>query len=632
MPEYNFYKKSRGVYLLSFTFIWLLVFANVGDLWIPVKINTPFYLQSWFLMLAAFLFIVAGPWYFRYRTQALNRQNQLLEARVRERTATIEKQAEELRQKDKYKSRFFNNLSHELRTPLSLILGPVGSLLHQDHLNEHDRKLLKIIEHNGTQLLKVVNEILDLSKLEAGKMEINETIVNWFEIMQPALTRFSSMGDSQSVQLKFDFRADVNLRIYLDPFKFEKIIHNFLSNAIKFTRERGKVELIAEDLGENLLVTVRDNGPGIHPGDLPYVFDRFYQSQRQDVSVEGGTGIGMSLVKELAELLQGRVWVESAVGQGSSFFFCFPKKTAEATGLQAEGINPEKDDPLKDPDETEALTEKASHFERDPAPIHLLIVEDNPELREYLGIILAGYTLTMAENGKVATEILQNALLPAFTPGSALSRPDLILSDLLMPVMNGIRLLDWVKGHDEYRHVPFIMLTARTDMKVRLRALRVGVDDYITKPFAEEELKIRISNLLGLYRERLKESKTRSIPAGEGEPEKKAIIGAADTTWLEEVEALFSKNLADPQCKIDWVAYAIHLSERQFNRRLKQLTGLTPNQYLREMRLQTAKDFLYEGKYTTIKEVSTSVGYMDTAYFSRLFRERFGTLPSEYLR
>jgi len=276
----------------------------------------------------------------------------------------------------------------------------------------------------------------------------------------------------------------------------------------------------------------------------------------------------------------------------------------------------------------------SSSYGRDEIPDlqHLLVVEDNPDLQEYLKIILADYSLSFAENGKVAMDILDSAIVHDLLPDSGIRRPDLIISDILMPVMDGIQLLEWAKSHDEYRHVPFIMLTARTDRKVKLQSLRIGVDDYITKPFDEDELKIRIRNLLDLYHERLNESNSAHVEIIEGEPEKKTIIGAADSAWLKEVEVLFLKNLADAHCKIDWVAYAIHLSERQFNRRLKQLTGLTPRLYLREMRLQTAKDYLHAGKYSTVKEVSFAVGYMDTAYFSSLFRERFGVVPSEYLK
>jgi len=597
-----------------------------------IQLLTPFYFQTWFLVVAGIVFLVAGPLYYRYRTSILSRRNAQLEERVGERTSTIEKQAEELRQLDQLKSRFFDNVSHELRTPLSLIIGPIDNLLKQDYLNEHDRRLLEFVQHNGRQLLNLVNEILDLSKLEAGKLEVKEAVVNWYEALQPTLAQFGSMSDSSSVNLTFDFRADVNLKIYLDLNKFEKIVHNFLSNALKFTPAGGKVELIADDLGDQLLVTVRDNGPGIHPNDLPHIFDRFYQSGREEALVEVSTGIGMSLVKELAELLQGKVWVESVLGQGSSFHFRFPKKTIASGNLHIEEKNLQTDETFTNSTESGILAIKSGCRERDPSLPNLLVVEDNPELREYYQIILTGYNVVTAENGQVARDILQAALVNDLLPDSFICRPDLIISDLLMPVMDGFELLEWVKSRDEYRHVPFIMLTARADMKVKLHALRVGVDDYLTKPFVEDELKIRISKLLDNYRIRLNETENLNPEESEGQQKEKPIMGVADTAWLEKVEAVFSKNLSDTQFRIDWVADEIHLSERQFNRRLKQLTGLSPSQYLREMRLQTAKDFLHAGNYNTIKELSIAVGYMDTAYFSRLFQERFGVLPSEYLK
>jgi YesN/AraC family two-component response regulator len=233
-----------------------------------------------------------------------------------------------------------------------------------------------------------------------------------------------------------------------------------------------------------------------------------------------------------------------------------------------------------------------------------------------------------AENGQIGWEILQSRSAGNQAEGQPV---DLILSDLMMPVMNGFELLEHLKGHALFRHIPVIMLTARADMRVKLKALRIGVDDYLTKPFVEEELLIRIENLLNNYQERIK-ALTNSVENDEDANIEKANLAAVDAAWLEEVEAIFSEVMSDSRYNLSWMAEKVNLSERQFNRRLKQLTGLTPNNYLRELRLQRAKDLLLDGTYGSVKEVGFAVGFSSTKYFSNLFQERFGVLPSVYQR
>ena len=382
----------------------------------------------------------------------------------------------------------------------------------------------------------------------------------------------------------------------------------------------------AEEDGDHLLVSVTDHGPGIHPDDLPHIFDRFYQSKQPDAPTQGGTGIGLSLAAELAELLGGKIWVESEWGKGSTFYFRFPRKSIGRAQLVV-GSQAELAEPTTFTMPTVPVEKAAPPTIQPSNRPAILIVEDNPELRSYMQVLLEDeYKVITAENGKVAWEALTNSPIPQF-PNSQF--PDLIISDLMMPVMDGFQLLEKIKAHETLRHLPVIMLTARADVRVKLRALRIGVDDYLTKPFVEEELQVRIKNLLHNYRERVKALAENGDRVENVLPEKPSMA-AADAEWLEQVEAIFSKTMADSQFKLDWVAGQMHLSERQFNRRLKQLTGLTPNNYLREMRLQRARDFLHEGRYTSVKEVGFAVGFSNTKYFSNLFQERFGVLPSEY--
>ena len=311
---------------------------SANELAIQLSILKPIYLQTWFLIASVLALFGAAFLFFKWRTTQLEKQKKELETEVARQTKEIRQQAEELKSLEQLKSRFFANVSHELRTPLTLMLGPMASLLKRDYWKEKDLNLLHFANKNGRQLLKLVNEILDLSKLETDRLEIKETAVNFHQYLQPLFAQFSSFGDSERVYLNFDYQADHDLHILIDVNKFEKIVHNFLSNALKFTPQKGQVDLIVKDEGQHLLVQVKDTGTGIHPDDLPHIFDRFYQSKQADAPVQGGTGIGLSLCLELAELLNGKVWVESELGKGSTFYFRFPKKeTVDGGRLTADG-------------------------------------------------------------------------------------------------------------------------------------------------------------------------------------------------------------------------------------------------------------------------------------------------------
>ncbi|MBK8699285.1 MAG: response regulator [Saprospiraceae bacterium] len=368
---------------------------------------------------------------------------------------------------------------------------------------------------------------------------------------------------------------------------------------------------------------------------MPHIFDRFYQSKRPEATAQGGTGIGLSLAAELSTLLGGKIWAESpdpkSGDKGSIFYFRFPKVEVTASGdkpeFEQKGFIAT---PLPSPGMEISPDSIATRpFQEDSASKStILIVEDNPELRSYMQLLLEDeYQVITAENGKVGWELLT---AKPFEPIANLSTPDLIISDLMMPVMDGFKLLEKIKSHQVLRYLPVIMLTARADVRVKLRALRIGVDDYLTKPFVEEELLVRIKNLLYNYSERVKALAENLREAETSLPENTDPV-SLDANWLEQVEEVFFKILPESQFKMDWVAGQMNLSERQFGRRLKQHTGLTPNNYLREMRLQWAKDYLHEGKYASVKEVGFAVGFSDTKYFSGLFQGRFGVLPSAYL-
>ncbi|MFK7968951.1 MAG: ATP-binding protein [Bacteroidia bacterium] len=596
------------------------------ELSFQIVVEKPLYLQAWFMILAVLAIALGVFLFFRSRTRALQKQQLVLEETVAKRTATIQHQAEELKSLEKLKSRFFANVSHELRTPLTLMLGPIDSLLKRNGKNETDRKLLTFAQRNGRQLQKLINEILDLAKLESNKLELVEEPVRFYPYLLEQMTQFQSFADSDSLEFKLKYDAPESLALLLDTGKFEKILHNFLSNAMKFTPQGGLVTLVIEEEEQALLLKVIDNGKGIHPDDVDHVFDRFYQSKQPDAKTEGGTGIGLSLCRELAELLGGEVWAESVLGKGSTFYFRFPiKKPQEALPLdKIAELLPARSPGDSQPAEADLIAEDKAFASKNA---RILVVEDNADLREYLAYLLSEYHVQVAENGQVAWSILTQKV------NGDQFQPDMIISDLMMPVMDGIQLLGKLKGDDRFRHIPTIMLTAKVNAMTRLEALRIGVDDYLTKPFQEDELKARIGSMLRNYQERMQffagltqtSDKERAVSVVSEEP----VISNVDAEWLIAVEALYTEHVNDARLTVDFAAEHVHLSARQFRRRLKQLTGLSPKQYLQEMRLQQARDLLVQGRFATIKEVCHSIGLNDVRYFSDVYKKRFGINPSE---
>ncbi len=618
-----------------------------NEIQLHINVIKPTYLQNWFLLLTGFTIILIGVLLYNFRTSQLKRRQAELEKLVGDRTKkiqqdkkVIEHQAEELKSLEQLKSRFFANVSHELRTPLTLMLGPINSLLKRNNKNETEKKLLTYVQRNGQQLQKLINEILDLSKLENNKLEVNEEAVAFHPYLKEQLAQFHSFAASDKLKFEFEYSVDHSLVLLLDKSKFEKIIHNFLSNAMKFTSADGTVKLKVEEINDKLQLSISDTGNGIHPDDLPHIFDRFYQSKQTNAKTEGGTGIGLSLCKELAGLLSGQVWVESELGKGSIFYFRFPKKVAGNTthagshplapheGQLPESMLPSTYNLVKDNKSLMARSVqergKGDEIKLPSRQASILIVEDNSDLRDFLQFLLSDYQVFTAENGKEALTFLHSKEAKLVIHHS----PFIIISDLMMPVMDGYQLLEKLKSEDRWRHIPVIMLTAKVNVSAKLKALRIGVDDYLTKPFQEEELIARIENLLRNYKERMEHFSSNEEQNVSSIKSNKPVIAQVDAQWLEELENIFKKKLPETSFKMEEVGTLLNLSQRQVGRRLQQLTGLLPKQYLQEMRLQQARSFILEGKYATIKEVSFAVGFKDPKYFSKIFQVRFGISPS----
>ena len=626
---------------------------SANELVFEIIVLRPFYL-TWSFLLLAFGSTFGGVFYwYKRRTTQLKRRQIELEAVVKERTEElvndkeiIEAQSKELKEIDAIKSRFFANVSHELRTPITLIQGPIQSALNSQSLNNRNFTLLSKAKQNTKKLLQLVNEILDLTKLDGHKLELDETNIVLYTFLRQIISNFQSVADSQSIEFIFNYHPSHALQVKIDKSKFEKILNNLLSNAFKFTPKNGRIEIEVSDLGEEntnalnnsgILISVKDNGRGIPSEDVPNVFNRFYQSSTNK-KAEGGLGIGLALSMEFVKLMKGKMWAESSTddtNHGSTFFFQFPKK--EVLGMLSTEkqllIHQEETAITSNTTQNDTTTKTKKLISNDETQTTILLVEDNPDLRDYVSLILSPYyNVITAENGKegllqLGIKNYKLGMSEPSIPNSTFLIPNLIISDVMMPIMDGFEFLEKVKANPKWSSLPFIMLTARAEIQTKLKALRIGVDDYLLKPFEEEELLVRIANLLANYEERQAFAQTETVD--ETAPLPMPTISVADQEWLATVESLVLKEMNDSLFSIDYISELLQTSRRTFYKKIKQSTGLTPTKYIRTIRLQKAKSLLEQGK--TVKETADEVGFQKVDYFSTLFKKEFGKSPSQYM-
>ncbi len=518
-------------------------------------------------------------------------------------------QAEELKKVNAAKSHFFANVSHELRTPLTLIQGPISSIREDDNLTERQRRLLELAIGNGEQLQGLIDQILALQRLEVGLPQVTTSPTLLLDYFRQSLDAFAPLAQQRQLSYSRQISIPPTAVAPLDQEKCRIILANLLANACKFTPQGGEVAVSIRYDSTTLTIAVRDTGPGIHPDDLPNVFDRFYQTKRTDLPAQGGTGIGLALCREYVNLFGGTIRVASRAGEGTTFFVRIPlealRVAAAATKAPAKRPSPVSGVDIRRAPPAAAVGGKP----------RILVVEDNTDLLEYLQFILSGhYGVETARNGREALERLHHM-------------PDcrLVLSDLMMPVMDGYALLKRLKSKEATRHLPVIMLTARGDAQDRLRALRIGVDDYLTKPFEEEELRLSISRLLSNQEVR---ATTEAELRGAGEPV--PARSAADHEWLERFEAYVTSQIPNSSLTVPDLALEFNMSDSTLLRQVKRLTGLTTLQYVQDVRLNTARRHLEMGTHTSIGALAYAVGYRDARSFSRAFRNRFNKLPSEY--
>ena len=521
-------------------------------------------------------------------------------------------EADKLRELDQIKSTFFANISHEFRTPLTLIKTPLQDLI-KGKLKGRQEKYFRIMDRNADRLMNLINQLLDLSKLESGKMqlEVAEGDINKF--VRAIAYSFESLAFRKQIEFQVNI-SQKTINGFFDRDKLEKILTNLLSNAFKFTPEEGRISIEAERMEDKFFIKVSDNGMGIPKSHLPNIFERFYHVGEAS-DVQASSGVGLALTKELVEMHKGKIEVESEENKGSAFMVILPISKNNFSE------NEISDTPLIRFEKTETI-EKEKEFKTEKtiavAPVlkndqpTVLVVEDNPDVRTYIQDQLhEQFNLLEAEHGREGFELaLENI-------------PDLIISDVMMPEMDGTELCKQLKTNDKTSHIPVIMLTAKADRSDKLEGLETGADDYLTKPFDAEELQVRMKNLIE-QRKRLREKFK-----GEGILKPKEIaVTSVDELFLNKVMETVEENMEDEEFSVEDLAGAVAMSRSQLHRKIKALTDVSPSVFIRTLRLERGKQLL-EQNAGNASEVAFMVGFNSSTYFAKCFKERFGVSPGE---
>lgn len=521
------------------------------------------------------------------------------------RTILMKRRIEE--EANKAKLQFFTNISHELRTPLTLIADPVNYIIHDDNLNSQQRSMLQIVQRNVLVLIQLVSEILDFRKVQNGKMELRLSDFNLAESMKQWIKLFSASAQKKHITISMDAPDTIMLRA--DQDKIERICYNLLSNALKYTSEGGEISLMAKEEGGRVMISVADNGCGISSDELPYIFDRFYQAK----NAGRGTGIGLAIVKAFTELHHGEVSATSIEGKGSTFTIHIPvRQKGEVTNQPTEKI-----EPLVEPSSAEEVPNQARHIDELIQPYQtdkpeVLIIDDNIDIRTYLRSVLSEkYNVSEAADGKVGLELARKIV------------PDIVLSDIMMPVMDGLAFCQQLKTDKAISHIPVILLTARSLDEQRAEGYEHGADAYLSKPFSLRLLLSRIDNLIE-SRKKLNQTWSKGVE----DDEIGNISNEIDKSFLKQLRKIIQENLANSDLSVEQIGDEIGLSRVQLYRKVKALTGYSPVEIVRKARLTRARHLLQTTE-RTVSEVAYAVGFSTPSYFSKCYKDEFGENPKK---
>lgn len=557
-----------------------------------------------------------------------NKNLEIQNKEIQTQADTLEKMVEQVEELSKAKLSFFTNISHELRTPLSLVLGPIYQLQKsgKDLSNQEQKNLYNIIEKNASRLLKLINQLLEIRRIENSSLELKLKHTNVVSYLNNIINLFQNLAKKRNINLQFHSEP-TDFTTYLDTDKIEKIIVNLLGNAFKYTGDNGNISLtfntvipeaynLPNDYKSYMLLQVSDTGKGISEKELLHIFDRYYKNEKEVNNMS--SGIGLSYISDLVKTYHGEIKVDTEVGKGTTFNIFIPVIPVKDSTLHIsedqehnfDYTNTEVKFAIQDASES---NEELSSETSDSLP-SILIVEDNKDMSAFIkGLLQNEYQVYVAENGKIGIDVASKYSL------------DLIISDVMMPEMNGLEFCKAIKSNLNTSHIPIILLTAKALDKQKIEGYEVGADDYLIKPFNPMILELKVKNILK-QKSVIHNKITRDFQI----TPKEVVLTSPDEKMLSDLLKLMDENIDNSAFNVNAMCESVNLSHMHFIRKVKKLTGKKPVELLRSYRMKRALDLLAQDKLT-ISEVAYSVGFEMPSSFSRAFKKEFGKSPSEYV-
>lgn len=587
---------------------------------LEIRVIPPFFKQWWFISLMLILIVYGTYSFINYRLKSMRRQELHLKQLVHERTQEIEQQKEMLQEATVDKITFFTNITHEFRTPITLILGPVERALKLS-TNPKVLEQLNIVRRNSKLLLTLINQLMDFRKVESEKMVLSKSNQNFEKFLDEIILPFEDMAKDRGISFRKQYRISPPEFLF-DIDSMQKVMGNLLSNAIKFTPDNGTIAIIASnytdksDQKEKLYVAVKDTGKGIPEGEQEKIFERFYQSKKHEPysgSGQSSTGIGLYLCKKIIDLYEGRIEALNSHTGGAVFRFIIPIERRPSTLVSIDGNQVEVFLDDKKEDQDIALRETLGHGK----PL-LLIVEDNNDMRQYIRSILSEeYNILEAPNGVVGLELTNRYL------------PDLIISDIMMPEMDGVEFCRRVKLNFNTSHIPVVLLTAKSSTDTQIESFQVGADAFLVKPFDEELLKALLVNLAE-KRKKMQHNFVDSMDISVLNFEEES----QDKKFVDKALKIINQNYSNPDFDVAEFIEAMGISRSLLHKKLTNLTGQSASRFIRTYRLNTARELIIKNRNShamNISEIAYQVGFNDPKYFTRCFTKQFGIQPSSFL-
>lgn len=586
---------------------------------LEIRVLPPWWFSWWAYIIYALLIALAIRAWLTFNVNKAKLQSQLDYEQL---------EAKRVKELDSVKTQLYTNITHEFRTPLTVILGMAQQVIEKPEEQFDSR--MDMIVRNGRSLLNLVNELLDLSKLESGNMQLQLTRGDVIQFLRYVVESFHSLANSQQKQLHFLTDVDT-LYMEYDREKIRQIVSNLLSNAIKFTPEKGNIyitviENVSPDEGDRstLIIKVKDTGIGIPEDQLQHVFDRFFQLDNSHTRKTEGTGIGLALTKDLVKLMKGEIVVKSppaGITRGSEFTVSLPLKKVAAVDENTEDRL--KKGSITPPSTGTAHTARINNGQQNTTAPLILLVEDNADVVAYTASCLPGYRLAVGKDGREGFEIATDMI------------PDLIITDVMMPFVDGFELVAQLRDNEYTSHIPIIMLTAKADMRSKIEGLQKGADVYLEKPFNKEELLVRIEKLMEM-RKKLQQYylKKAGIIANGTQPVPPDMVSEEirekpEDAFIIKLREVVEQHLSNTDFTVEQLCKLVFMSHSQLHRKLDALTGYSPNKFIRMLRLKKAKELL-QHPASSIASVALDCGYNDPGYFARVFKQEYGSTPQEW--